>query len=65
VPPATSPTASAAARAAQQCEAWDIAGEGSFEGVPLQDAISELEGFLADGQRALSALKRGERYGDA
>jgi hypothetical protein len=49
-----------------QCDGWDIAGEsfgsGHGIGVPQATAVEGLREFLADGQRALEALEKGETY---
>lgn len=40
-----------------QCDSWDIAGE-SMAGVPLAEAVAELERFIAEAQVALAELRR-------
>lgn len=45
-----------------QCDNWDIAGYDS-DGVSQERAIEALESFVADAQRALEALRKGEEYG--
>ncbi len=49
-----------------QCDEWDIAGEtsvGATTGIAHEKATARLEAFLADGQRALAALRAGRPYG--
>jgi hypothetical protein len=41
-----------------QCESWAISEP--YEYVDKEQAAVELEDFLAEGQRALEALRRGE-----
>jgi hypothetical protein len=44
-----------------QCERWMIAGQNAgmsyAKGVAHEDAVFELEAFLAEGRRALEALR--------
>jgi hypothetical protein len=46
-----------------QCDSWDIAGEDGWTTVPHEQAIAELERFIAEAQQALEALRAGRQYG--
>lgn len=46
-----------------QCSSWNIAAGDYDGGVPHADAVAELERFIAEAQRALAALRRGESFG--
>lgn len=40
-----------------QCDSWDIAGDDGYVGVPQEEAVAELESFIAEAQTALAALR--------
>lgn len=40
-----------------QCDNWDIAGEKHTNGLSRDEAVAELERFLAEGAEALAALR--------
>jgi hypothetical protein len=47
-----------------QCEEWTIAGSYSYDYAPVQEeAIAELERFIAEAQQALAALRKAEQFG--
>lgn len=45
-----------------QCDAWSISE--AYSPVTQEQAIEDLEAFLAEGQAALEALKHGKEFGD-
>jgi hypothetical protein len=47
------------------CGEWMIVGwHDNRVGSPKDVAVAELEGFIAEAQEALAALKAGQEYGD-
>lgn len=48
-------------RLPHQCSSWDIAGD-EFDRIDHQQAIGNLESFLAEGAQALAALKAGKEF---
>lgn len=50
-----------------QCDHWEITGDENYgvKGSSKTLAVKELTEFLAEGQRALEALRRDQEFGDA
>lgn len=46
-----------------QCQEWDIAGT-DYDGVPHEQAIAELEAFIAQAVEALAALREQRELND-
>lgn len=46
-----------------QCDRWEITSFG-IGGVPHDQAITELEAFIAEAQTALAALRNEREFGD-
>ena len=50
-----------------QCDTWDIVGEASYgkdDAETRQEAVEQLQAFIAEAASALEHLQRGEPFGE-